>query len=206
MRSEPSRIAGVRPIRWLVAAVLLLSACTEGNGRTLEPPKFAPPQTLAPEPTAPPAPVATGPFQLIAPWPDGGQINQRHTCSGDDIAPALTWRNAPAGTTEVAITAVDLDASGYVHWIVYGIDPARLSIVEDEQPAPGIQWTNTAGSIGWVGPCPPVGETHLYQVTIHALAAPLDVPADTEPTEVISMLNLLAIDQGSVSGTFMREQ
>jgi Raf kinase inhibitor-like YbhB/YbcL family protein len=185
---------------------MVLSACSTGDGRTLREPVFPPPQTLAPEPTLPPEPAAGGPFELIAPWPDGGEIPIRHTCDGEDTAPALTWTNVPPDAVELAVTLVDLDANGYVHWVLYGIDPSVTSLIENEQPPPGYEWVNSAGVFSWSGPCPPVGEQHLYQFTVHALNQQLEVADDAPATEVIAMLNLIAIDQGAVAGTFVRTE
>ena len=208
MALEPLRIefARARPAHLVAIALLALSACSGGDGRTLRPPLFPPPQTVPPEATLPPEPTTVLPFQLIAPWQDGAEVPVRHTCDGEDVAPALTWTNVPAGTVELTVTVVDLDAGGFVHWILYGIDPQRTSLIENEQPPPGYEWINSAGVLGWTGPCPPLDEPHLYQFTVHALNQQLEVADDAPATEVISMLNLIAIDQGAVAGTFVRTE
>ena len=193
-------------MRWLAAAVFALAACSTGDGRTLKPPVFPPPETSVPETTFAVDLTVPAPLQLIAPWPDGSEIPVRHTCDGDDVAPALTWTNVPPEAVELAVTLVDLDAGGYVHWILYGIDPQRTSLIENEQPPPGYEWINSAGVLGWTGPCPPLDEPHLYQFTVHALNQQLEVADDAPATEVISMLNLIAIDQGAVAGTFVRTE
>jgi len=195
-----------RLIVCLVVLAVGLSSCATGDGRTLNPPVFPPPETIPPDPTVPPEPTAPAPFALIAPWQDGAEIPVRYTCTGDDISPALTWSNVPPGALELAITVVDLDASGFVHWILYGIDPGRTSLVEDERPRPGAEWINTAGTTGWTGPCPPIGEEHRYQFTVHALNNRLEVADDALATEVISTLNLVAVDQGAVTGVFSRTE
>lgn len=211
MISAPSRrrLAPTRPVRWLATASIVLTACSTGDGRTLTPPEFPPPQTVAPETTAPIEPIEPPPpleLELIAPWPDGSAIPARHTCDGDDVAPALNWTNVPPDAVELAITVVDLDANGFVHWVLSGIDPMRTSLTENEQPRPGFESVNSFGLRGWNGPCPPVNEEHLYQFTIHALNQPLEVADDAPATEVISTLNLIAIDQGAVAGTYTRTE
>ena len=201
-----------------IAATLVLSSCATDDGRTLRPPRFPPPETTTPATSAPEVPElpeigdpgatvteanpAGRSLELVAPWPTGAAIPARYTCDADDLSPALSWANAPAGTVELALTVVDLDANGYVHWVVTGIEPQRTSVVESEQPAPGLVWTNSAGVTGWSGPCPPSGEEHVYQFTIHALNQPLEVADGEAATLVISRLNQIAIDQGSVTGTY----
>src|SRR5574343_96080 len=42
-------------------------------------------------------------------------------CDGSNISPALSWKNAPAGTQSYAVTVYDPDAptgSGWWHWLV----------------------------------------------------------------------------------------
>lgn len=206
MPTEPprTRFAGARPA-FLVAIVLVaLSACSGGDGRTLRPPVFPPPQTIPPEVPASSLPPPPAPLQLIASWQDGAEIPVRHTCDGEDVAPALSWTNVPAGTVELAVTVVDLDAGGFAHWILYGIERDRTSLIENQQPPPGDEWINSFGLADWGGPCPPPGEPHLYQFTVHALNQQLEVADDAPASEVIAMLNLIAIDQGSVAGTYAR--
>jgi Raf kinase inhibitor-like YbhB/YbcL family protein len=200
-----------RHLLCLAAFAIAASSCATGDGRQLAPPELPLPATTVPEatlpaePTATAEPVAPAPFTLIASWQSGETIPVRHTCDGEDLAPALTWMNVPEGTVELAVTVVDLDAAGFVHWILYGIAPEITSLTENEQPPPGDEWTNSAGTIGWFGPCPPASDDdHIYQFTIHALDRPLDVADGASATELISTLNQIAIDQGSVTGAFAR--
>jgi Raf kinase inhibitor-like YbhB/YbcL family protein len=195
----------------VTVAAAAISACATGDGRQLAPPELALPTTTVPEAALPAEPTVTAdssvpaPFTLIASWRSGEQIPARHTCDGEDLAPALTWTNVPDGTVELAVTVVDLDAAGFVHWILYGIAPEITSLTENQQPPPGDEWLSSAGSIGWFGPCPPASDgDHVYQFTIHALDRELQLADGTAATEVISTLNQIAIDQGSVTGTYAR--
>ena len=203
-----------------LAAALVLGSCSTGDGRTLRPPRFPPPETTAPTTSTPEMPdlpeigepnpsvadelPAGVSLTMVAPWPNGAMVPARYTCDAEDLSPALNWANPPAGAVELALTVVDLDADGYVHWIVTGIDPERTSVAENEQPPPGMVWTNTAGVTGWSGPCPPPGEEHIYQFTVHALNQPLEVADGEAATLLISKLNEIAVDQGSVTGTYTR--
>ena len=61
----------------------------------------------------------------------GGPIPPLHTCEGEDLSPELHWSEVPAGTRSLALVVDDPDArSGtYVHWIVFGLDPASTGLL-----------------------------------------------------------------------------
>jgi Raf kinase inhibitor-like YbhB/YbcL family protein len=104
-------------------------------------------------------------------------------CTGNDISPALTWKNAPKGTKSFAITVYDPDAptgSGWWHWVIFNI-PADVSSLPKNAgdpnanlaPAGSVQSRTDFGTPGYGGPCPPKGDRpHHYHFTIYALDIP----------------------------------
>jgi Raf kinase inhibitor-like YbhB/YbcL family protein len=101
-------------------------------------------------------------------------------CSGENISPQLTWKNAPAGTKSFAVTIYDPDAptgSGWWHWLIIDIPAGVHELVKgagdtDKKLAPegSIQLINNFGIRGFGGPCPPVGDgPHRYIITVYAL-------------------------------------
>jgi hypothetical protein len=124
-------------------AACLLTACND-DGRELRPATpdqmgsvstTAAPTTTAPVPgvfdTLPgEASVTLSSPTLVAPFADGGQILPRYTCSGPNESPALSWTGAPPEAVEIAITMTDIDAPGYVHWAMSGIDPLTAGLGE----------------------------------------------------------------------------
>jgi Raf kinase inhibitor-like YbhB/YbcL family protein len=189
-----------------VIVALLAAACDTDDGRQLDDPTEPLPAPPVPASTLPPEPTQPAALQLFMPWPDAADVPVRHTCEGEDIAPAMSWTDVPAGTVELAVTVTDLDAAGFVHWIVYGIPPDVTSLREGSLPDGVFEWPNSFGSSGYGGPCPPAGELHLYQFTVHALNQQLEAADDAPATEVISILNQIAIDQSSVAGAFVRSE
>ena len=108
-------------------------------------------------------------------------------CKGDNVSPAVTWRNAPAGTKSFALQVYDPDAptgSGFWHWTVYNIPPTTVILSQgvgnraDRLPAGAFGGTTdfldtgaTGGNGNYGGPCPPQGDRpHRYVFTIYALA------------------------------------
>jgi Raf kinase inhibitor-like YbhB/YbcL family protein len=121
-------------------------------------------------------------------------------CKGQNVSPALQWRNAPAGTQSFALQVYDPDAptgSGFWHWAVYNI-PANVSALAQgagnqlaSLPA-GASGGNTdfmdtgatGGNGNYGGPCPPVGDApHRYIFTLFALDLPnLEAAAGIPPS------------------------
>ena len=200
-----------RPVLFRAGAVVVLAvvaaACDTGDGRTLDDPVFGLPATTVPETSLPeaevagPDPAEPMPIRLFAPWPDGGPIPDRHTCVGDGISPALSWTDAPAGTVDLVLTLTDLDAGLTIHWLVDAVPPTVLGLVEGEIPEGAFERANDSGVAGYEAPCPPAGETHLFQFTVHALNQQLEVADDASAAEVIALVNGITIGQSSVSGT-----
>ncbi|HMV67767.1 MAG TPA: YbhB/YbcL family Raf kinase inhibitor-like protein, partial [Myxococcota bacterium] len=72
---------------------------------------------------------AASTLQLTSPdFAEGGAIPRVHTCEGNDLAPALAWTGAPAGTRAYALIVDDPDAPDpakprmtWVHWVLYDL-------------------------------------------------------------------------------------
>ena len=70
------------------------------------------------------------------------------------------------------------NAGGFVHWVVTGIDPFVQGIGEGGVPENAVEGPNGAGTVGWIGPCPPAGSgTHTYEVALLALPGVVDAAA-----------------------------
>lgn len=139
---------------------------------------------------------------LQAPWPDGGAIPPRHTCSKLNLAPALTWSPAPTGTVEIAVTLVDQDAPEFVHWVMSGIDPFATSLAEGTVPEFATVGVNSNGQPGHTGPCPPAGETHTYVYTVHFLDQATELPDGSPGADLQAFVNGATFASLSVVGTY----
>lgn len=130
-------------------------------------------------------------------------------CTGDNISPQLSWKNAPEGTKSFAITVFDPDAptgSGWWHWLALNI-PANVSGVEQGSPMKNVlQTKNDFGTMSYGGACPPAGDgMHRYQYTVWALPQEkIDLPADISPAVVGYTLNSMALDKAVLTATYVR--
>lgn len=187
----------------IFAMIAGITGCSSDDGRTLDQPTEPLPVIVTTSTTGP-APAPLPPLKLVAPWLDGASIPVAHTCDGDDTSPALTFADVPPGAAELVVIVTDLDADGFIHWLLSGIDPAQPGLVEGEIPSGATEWNNSFGNLGWNGPCPPPGANHRYQFTVHALNQPLELADDAAATEAIAAINSTSIGQYSVSGVYLR--
>ena len=130
-------------------------------------------------------------------------------CSGENISPQLSWKDAPEGTKSFAITVFDPDAptgSGWWHWLALNI-PANVSSVAKGSPMKDVlQTKNDFGTMSYGGACPPAGDgMHRYQYTVWALPQEkIDLPADISPAVVGYTLNSMALDKAVLTATYVR--
>jgi len=143
------------------------------------------------------------------------QVFSGFGCTGQNISPALTWSNAPAGTKSFAIMAYDPDAptgSGWWHWVVYNIPATTTSLpagAGDAQksalPAGAVQGRTDFGTKGYGGPCPPPGKPHRYYFRVHALKVPaIEVPADATAAFIGFNVNANTIAKAEIMATYGR--
>jgi Raf kinase inhibitor-like YbhB/YbcL family protein len=137
-------------------------------------------------PAAPAAAAATPQhFTVSSPaFPDDGRLPLKYAggalCGkdshGGNVSPPLAWSNPPPGAKSYAVLMIDPDGRrglGSVHWVAYGIAPARTGLKEGEGNAPArdiVEGRNSRGSTGYTGPCgPPVDGPHHYVIDVIAL-------------------------------------
>ncbi|MBC3767839.1 YbhB/YbcL family Raf kinase inhibitor-like protein [Neptunicella marina] len=151
----------------------------------------------------------------------GGQLSSKQVfsgfgCTGDNISPALNWKDAPAGTKSFAVTVYDPDAptgAGWWHWLMVNIPADTTSLVSDAgnpakdlAPKGSIQTVTSYGQAGFGGACPPKGDSaHRYIFTVYALKTDkLDVNAQNQPALIGYMLNANALAKASIISYYQR--
>ncbi|WP_416308427.1 YbhB/YbcL family Raf kinase inhibitor-like protein [Neptunicella sp. SCSIO 80796] len=151
----------------------------------------------------------------------GGQLTSKQVfngfgCSGDNISPALNWKDAPAGTKSFAITLYDPDAptgAGWWHWLMVNIPASVNSLPADAgnpaknlAPKGSVQTITSFGQAGFGGACPPEGHgPHHYIFTVYALGVEsLDLKADSQPSLVGYMLNANTLEKASLISYYQR--
>ncbi|OYT87813.1 MAG: hypothetical protein CFE46_11835 [Burkholderiales bacterium PBB6] len=151
-------------------------------------------------------PASAASFQVSSPDMASGTVAMTQFanmpamgCAGGNVSPQVVWRDAPAGTQSLLVTMYDPDAptgSGWWHWAVANIPASNTELVSGagndatKLPAGALQVNTDAGRPGYGGPCPPVGQTHRYVITVVALkVAKLDLPPFATP----AMMNFMSM-------------
>lgn len=146
-------------------------------------------------------------FVLTSPsFEAGAEIPRKYTCDGDDVSPALEWRDAPDDTAAFALIVDDPDARGWIHWVVFDMSGSQTGGlaegISSSPDAPG-QGTNDFGRLGWGGPCPPSG-THRYRFTLYALDAILELAGTPTADEVRGAMEGHVVGQAELSASYTR--
>ncbi len=142
-------------------------------------------------------------------------IPKKFTCDGEDISPALQWREAPAGTKSFALVMDDPDAppGTWVHWLIYDLPATTVSLAEgiakkEAGPAgskQGLGWgVDTFSRVGYYGPCPPPGKPHRYYFKLYALDTSLDLPPKMTKPQLEAKMKGHILGQAMLMGRYGR--
>ena len=129
---------------------------------------------------------------LTAPWPNGGSMPKRYSCDGAGIAPQLHWTHVPRGTRELVLEVLDPDAPGgtFVHWLWAG--------------SPATPGRNSAGGVGYTGPCPPRGKRHRYLFRLSALDRRVPLARGFDDAHLRAAVHGHVLATGTVVGRYGR--
>ena len=108
---------------------------------------------------------------------NGALIPKRFTCDGAGGSPPLRWTAPSARTRALALSVEDPDALGgtFVHWTGWNLRPSVRRLAAGARLP--VEGTNSAGTRGYTGPCPPAGPAHHYIFRLYALKQRLPLRA-----------------------------
>lgn len=143
---------------------------------------------------------------LSSEFEDSQHIPEKYTCQGEDINPPLSFMEIPHVAKSLVLVVDDPDAptQTFVHWLVFNIDPTTPDVEEGSIPDDGMQGKNSAGSNGYVPPCPPSG-THRYFFKLYALDDDLLLDETAEKEEVEEAMEGHVIDEATLIGLYEKE-
>jgi hypothetical protein len=148
----------------------------------------------------------------------GAEIPIRYTPYGENLSPALAWKNAPAATRSILLVIEDPDApllNPFVHSIVYNLPPGSalaegaiscLNATAASSPPDDFRLGRcTFGSATYRGPGPiPDHGPHHYYFQIFALDLSLTFPSPPRRKEVLAAIGGHVLAKGLLVGTYER--
>jgi len=159
-------------------------------------------------------PRQTAPLTLQLTSPDfssGGDIPKQFACEGNDVSPALQWKEPPPGTQSFALIVDDPDAPAgtWVHWVLYDLPPTQRSLPQNfaktEQSPDGTrQGDNDFRKIGYNGPCPPPGNPHRYFFKLYALNITLNLKPGATKKDLERAMQGHILARGEYTGRYSR--
>jgi Raf kinase inhibitor-like YbhB/YbcL family protein len=106
-----------------------------------------------------------------------GMLSVKCTCDGNSLSPAVSWKNAPAGTKSYAIslwhTAPDMEKS---YWVVYNIPATATELKEDTRNV-GTVGINDRKKSAYDPMCSKGPGVKTYHITVYALSDVLSLQA-----------------------------
>jgi len=188
----------------LVALTVALSMTGCGDdGRTLSP---APPTTASTTTAPAELPSSEGLTALrlaSTDVADGAALDARLTCDGANEPPTLVITGAPPAAAELAVAVVDLDADGFVHWVVSGLPPTADVVDPASLPDGAVVGRASTGVVGWDGPCPPPDDpAHRYEFRAYALAEPAGLAAGAAGIDAVAVLEAAAVERATLTATY----
>ena len=158
-------------------------------------------------------------FDLSSPSVSAGHWDQKFLakeCGGQNVSPALTWSDPPAGTRSFVLTLFDrdaLDGFGWWHWQVLKIPASAAGLPEGagttggkSLPKGAIQGKADLGSAHYLGPCPDQGTgIHHYVFMLYALkSAEAETERDASPGMILADVMRESLGKASVTYTYGR--
>ncbi len=202
-----------------MASLAALTACGGGSSGTdtaavaLVPPVVAPvvapvvpPPVVAP--VTPPVAQPAGTFTLTSASAVGTTLPADYTCDGAASTPALTWANAPAGTTEFAVLMTTLpgDGSTKYNWVLHSIAAGKTSLAKDSYGVGTLGVGSDGPIVAYQAPCSQGLGEKSYTFTVYALSASPNLLTGTAATgaSLASAIASITVGSASLSLTYNR--
>jgi hypothetical protein len=97
-----------------------------------------------------------------------------------------------------------------VHWLIYAIPATQRSLPESTPKKPALpngsrQGKNSAGKVGYGGPCPDPGKVHHYFFKFYALDYTPDLKPKMKVADVEAALKDHVLAKSELIGRFQKE-
>jgi Raf kinase inhibitor-like YbhB/YbcL family protein len=190
-----------------VAAITLLAVATLAQGQNAggEGPPVLANKIAIPSGATARLLVSSGAFA------SGDALNDKYTQNGDNMSPSLNWSKGPLGTQSYVVLTEDAGVNRHdpiVHWVIYNI-PSNVTSLDQDIPTQAHlefgaeQGKNVRGSVGYIGPKPPAGQTHPYHFEVFALRTKLNLdPATANRQAVVNAMKSSVLASGEIVANY----
>jgi Raf kinase inhibitor-like YbhB/YbcL family protein len=130
-------------------------------------------------------------------------IPKQYTCEGENVSPALEWKDPPANTKSFVLIVEDFDTGHgtYTHWVLFNI-PGQANGMASNKPL-GIAGNNSQEKAAYKGPCPPTG-IHRYYFSFYALDTLLDIQEGASKEAVLKAMEGHVLGQTQLMGRYTK--
>ncbi|MEO8909777.1 MAG: YbhB/YbcL family Raf kinase inhibitor-like protein [Gemmatimonadaceae bacterium] len=143
-----------------------------------------------------------------------GSIPVKYTCEGPGVSPPLNIGGVPAGAKSIALIVEDPDAPDpakptrvVTHWVAYNIPPNTSIVPENASkrglPAGAAQGLNEKNTMGYMGPCPPIG-SHRYFFKASALDTVVTGLSKPKKADLEAAMKGHVVGSGELIGTYQK--
>jgi Raf kinase inhibitor-like YbhB/YbcL family protein len=138
------------------------------------------------------------------------QIPVDYTCEGRDISPKIEIRELNATSIAMIVDDPDAPSGTFTHWVIWNIEPMDsipAEIPNDVvlmKPIKAVQGTNSGGTIGYMGPCPPKGKPHRYYFKVYGLDAMLNLESGATRRDLENAMKQHILQRGEAMATYKR--
>ena len=104
----------------------------------------------------------------------------------------------------------DAPRGTFTHWVIWNILPANVisgdipNVNNVNTPIEAVQGINSAGKIGYFGPCPPPGKPHRYFLKVYGLDTMLDLKPGSNKSALENAMKEHVLLQGEAMATYHR--
>jgi len=132
------------------------------------------------------------------------------TCDGRDASPKIEIHGLNATSFAIIVDDPDAPMGTFTHWVIWNIEPMDFvpsDISNDPtllKPIKAVQGSNSAGRIGYMGPCPPKGKPHRYYFNVYGLDKMLNLKPGATKSDLENAMKGHILQQGEAMATYQR--
>ena len=138
------------------------------------------------------------------------QFPDEYTCEGNDTSSQIVIEGVNATSLAMIMDDSHAPVGTFTHWVIWNMPPIDVipaNFPKDagvEEPFFALQGNNSAGEIGYLGPCPPPGKPHRYFFRVYGLDTMLDLEPGASWQDLEEAMQGHVLQKGEAMATYER--